>query len=982
MTEDSVTLEFFLSEPMVFIIGDYINDELFGKFYITEEVAPPDTSTHGTYKYSIRFDRDYYIFRNKVFCLTYYDKTLGLIRKETTWTLTDTLTVHIKEIIRNLYALGYVRQGGVSYLTYSSFKFCIDGQNENVLTHYSSGTITWTSHPLAVNKRFSGVADRESMATITYDGTNIIEALNTLAKTYNCEWWVRDDTFCLGKCEYNDSLDFRIDKDTASDVINVESMSINRNEREYANRLYVFGSTKNIPYTYRKKLEFTADKVDNLKQYKSFTGTYSLSVANTRLTMTSAQGYQSTGFIPVQRGDVVYLQAGCQRLSGKVCLVGLSGIPASISDVGNYAAYVLAGYDDANNPTPVPFTIDRGDIACVIASSAITPTCYVTTPNIKVYSDSTRQLLRRYFNVSTEEYPVPIDVFIGNGFVSLVSIGSTGRYRIRGTIYYSLNFNMSVPAPPNGVYSTPVIRVDSTVLVQGAERGLYAGGNTLVSSSISIDTEVDLTAGNHNFYLEFNLRIVKDGLALEGSGHSTRSDIITSLSGGERIISAISYPGYSNVGVAFNPQGNDNYSEFSFVNGSGQYIVPPGFSQNTVFTIRRATENEVGIIIFDIPDSFYTSELGDLNANRILGERRLMLPEGVDYIGDDLPKEQVVEKVVIFDDVYPKCALRIVGLHAEYGKIKTGTYPDGTPIYADGVNYFIAVKRITPNGDVDFPFNADGVDMRIDGEPLQIKFLTKDEARQYGNVPLDYGSYMLSGLTFDVGINESGSLIEFVDDETGDTVSGFQIARTNEYKTSLPNEVMKPTVGDALILTGWNTNYMETLGLIGSAEQQLLALGNQYKDLLEFDLFTFENRMMSDWAARTGILDFGQRVKIYNKGLTQDGLKESRVIGYELKFDIPEDSPAYTVGETEAYSRLKALERELNAQTRSATSSGTISGSGGSDPGDLSNYWQNADSSSAGNYLVEATLGTASDAPSTAANASLYAMLNYYFPIS
>lgn len=42
------------------------------------------------------------------------------------------------------------------------------------------------------------------------------------------------------------------------------------------------------------------------------------------------------------------------------------------------------------------------------------------------------------------------------------------------------------------------------------------------------------------------------------------------------------------------------------------------------------------------------------------------------------------------------------------------------------------------------------------------------------------------------------------------------------------------------------------------------------------------------------------------------GTKDSRVIGYELKLDCPEDGARYTIGETEAYSRLDKLEKEIS----------------------------------------------------------------------
>ena len=42
------------------------------------------------------------------------------------------------------------------------------------------------------------------------------------------------------------------------------------------------------------------------------------------------------------------------------------------------------------------------------------------------------------------------------------------------------------------------------------------------------------------------------------------------------------------------------------------------------------------------------------------------------------------------------------------------------------------------------------------------------------------------------------------------------------------------------------------------------------------------------------------------------GTKDSRVIGVELKMDCPEDGAKYTIGETEAFSRLAKIEKELS----------------------------------------------------------------------
>ena len=53
-------------------------------------------------------------------------------------------------------------------------------------------------------------------------------------------------------------------------------------------------------------------------------------------------------------------------------------------------------------------------------------------------------------------------------------------------------------------------------------------------------------------------------------------------------------------------------------------------------------------------------------------------------------------------------------------------------------------------------------------------------------------------------------------------------------------------------------------------------------------------------------LSVGQRVRLINKAYFENG-RESRVLGFEKKLDIPYDSPSYTVGESAAYSRLGGI---------------------------------------------------------------------------
>lgn len=59
------------------------------------------------------------------------------------------------------------------------------------------------------------------------------------------------------------------------------------------------------------------------------------------------------------------------------------------------------------------------------------------------------------------------------------------------------------------------------------------------------------------------------------------------------------------------------------------------------------------------------------------------------------------------------------------------------------------------------------------------------------------------------------------------------------------------------------------------------------------------------------LLTPGQKIKIADPTL-HNGYCKSRVIGFEYNLDIPWDNPKITVGETDAYSRLAKIEKQIS----------------------------------------------------------------------
>lgn len=211
MQEDYVTLKFSLASPIYFKLGDYIDNEL-GIFEVVDLYKPTYNTTTGGYDYELRLDAYYWKWKNKKF---FYTPQSG--GKEASWNLTDTLNVHMDVFLKNLEVLGYKYKD-------KAFTYEIDASVD------------------------------ESSKLISYNNMNMLDALFQMAETFECEWWLEKHKICFGRCEHGDPVDFEIG-------VNVSSMNRSDSQTSYATRVYAFGSTRNIPSTYRKNLIFDVKNV-------------------------------------------------------------------------------------------------------------------------------------------------------------------------------------------------------------------------------------------------------------------------------------------------------------------------------------------------------------------------------------------------------------------------------------------------------------------------------------------------------------------------------------------------------------------------------------------------------------------------------------------------------------------------------------------------------------------------------------------------
>lgn len=212
MKEDYITLKFSLDKLIPFSLGDNVDHEI-GMFELVDLYKPDYNIETGAYEYNLRLDAYYWKWKNKMFFFT--PENGG---REASWNLTDSLKVHMQVFLKNLEVLGYKYQG-------EAFECTIDD---------------------SVNT---------SSKLISYDSTNLIDALSQMVEAFECEWWVVKNEIHFGRCENGDPVDFELG-------MNVGKMDRSDSQSTYATRIYAFGSTRNIPLTYRKKLVFDVKDIN------------------------------------------------------------------------------------------------------------------------------------------------------------------------------------------------------------------------------------------------------------------------------------------------------------------------------------------------------------------------------------------------------------------------------------------------------------------------------------------------------------------------------------------------------------------------------------------------------------------------------------------------------------------------------------------------------------------------------------------------
>lgn len=271
-------------------------------------------------------------------------------------------------------------------------------------------------------------------------------------------------------------------------------------------------------------------------------------------------------------------------------------------------------------------------------------------------------------------------------------------------------------------------------------------------------------------------------------------------------------------------------------------------------------------------------------------QKRLMLPADTPYIDayEGMSQEEAIEDIVVFDDIYP----RRIGTMSSVATVDRDITEDG-----EVTGTFKAYQY----KDTGLVFSEEYI---IEGQELRIVF-------QSGK---------MNGMEFSVQFNPNNA-------DPAEQL--WEIIRNEDYGRPLPDDIIKPENGDTYILSGFDIQLVSDQ-YIPEAEQELKERAQKYADIAKKDDGTYPVKLFSDYVFSDPLrhnYEFGQRVNLIDKAYFENG-RVSRIIGWEVKLDIPFDSPQYTVGESTSYSRIQEIEDKVESLTYKGQTYTGLGGSG------------------------------------------------------
>lgn len=271
------------------------------------------------------------------------------------------------------------------------------------------------------------------------------------------------------------------------------------------------------------------------------------------------------------------------------------------------------------------------------------------------------------------------------------------------------------------------------------------------------------------------------------------------------------------------------------------------YGQNIgVPSVQRSSEYATRIYAFGSTRNI-TQDYQNSGTTNALVEKRLTLPagkypNGYKDIKPNLSPEEIIEKTVIFDDIYPSSDFAISDVRVKVSVDSTtevGKDENGNPIYASMPVYFFKIAGI-----------AFSEDLIIEGLTLKVHFLTGH----------------LQGQEFELAYHKDTSEYEIIVNQDG--------------AIKLPNETLLPQDNDVVVLF----NIVMPDEYVTSAENRLEAALDDYiekKLLSDNSTYSFKSNPVT-FAENNTSVNVGRKITL-NHGT---GILQSRILSIEYPWNI------------------------------------------------------------------------------------------------
>lgn len=265
----------------------------------------------------------------------------------------------------------------------------------------------------------------------------------------------------------------------------------------------------------------------------------------------------------------------------------------------------------------------------------------------------------------------------------------------------------------------------------------------------------------------------------------------------------------------------------------------------------------------NIPDDYYENVTGGVTNH--ISEKRLHLPDGKEYIDvlngevvDTLPNGRIIERVIILEDVFPR---------------NTST-----------ISAVVEREEEVIEGRKDKIYSISSVDSGFSGKDEDV----------LSSLGITFTSGALSGSSFDVRWNKPFEQKFHIQPKVEGTGGSEQMV--------IPNEYLRPEVGDTFVLTGIKLSKEKVTDAEGELEELGVAKAKEYgSDTNVYDCKTdpvYCQQNKKNYRV-------GQRVKLMGDAFGEEG-RMSRIQGFEKALWNEYDA-TYTIGDNNTYSRAKAI---------------------------------------------------------------------------